>query len=60
MDSDITIHVPAEYFDALSDVISTGLQRAKINTITRNELIQWWEAESALATEHLSDISVKI
>ena len=43
--SDITVHLPAEYFDALSEVIQVGLQRAKIDSKTRTALVSWWRAE---------------
>lgn len=54
---DITIHLPAEHFLALSEVLSVGLQRAKIAPQTRKELMQWWEAEKAFIVEDLPSIS---
>jgi len=51
--SDITVTLPAEYFDALSVVISVGLHHAGINPLIRKELQAWWRAEKALIEEEL-------
>lgn len=55
MDSlgDISLMVPAEHFDALSDVIEMGLQRAKISQEERDALSSWWEAEKAMMSEEI-------
>lgn len=45
------IMIPAEYTDALLEIITTGLQRARINHLIRQELISWWEAEKELIME---------
>lgn len=50
---DITVHLPREYFDALSEVIFTGLQRAKISGETRNALRDWWTAEKEFVEEEM-------
>jgi hypothetical protein len=52
--SDITIHLPSEHFIDLSEVLSVGLQRAKIAPQTRKELMQWWEAEKDFIVEDLA------
>ena len=49
--SDITVTLPAEYFDALSVVVEVGLKHAGINPLIRNELRAWWKAESELIRE---------
>jgi len=49
--SDITVTLPAEYFDALSVVMEVGLKHAGINPLIRNELRAWWKAESELIRE---------
>lgn len=48
MDSgnDITVHLPAELFEALSVVLRTGLEEANIDELVREELKAWWQAES--------------
>ena len=53
--SDITLVLPAEYFDALSVVISTGLKHAGINPLIRNELRAWWVAEKEMIEEDIND-----
>jgi hypothetical protein len=55
--SDITVTLPAEYFDTLSVVISTGLKYAGINPLIRRELMAWWTAESEMIREDLNDNS---
>lgn len=57
MDSlgDISLMLPVEHFDALSDVIEMGLQRAKISQEERAALSSWWEAEKALMSEEILD-----
>lgn len=52
--SDITVNLPGELFDALSEVIRTGLQRAKINENSRRELVAWWSAEKDLIEDELN------
>lgn len=51
--ADITINLPAEHYDVLSEVILTGLKRAKISSETRRELRDWWEAEREFILEEL-------
>jgi hypothetical protein len=51
---DITVTLPAEYFDALSVVIATGLKQAGINPLIRNELRAWWTAEKEIIEEGLN------
>ena len=50
---DITIHLPAEHFITLSHVIREGIQRARLDSITRREISTWWEAESEFITDEL-------
>jgi hypothetical protein len=50
---DITLHLPAEHLPALSEVIHAGLQRAKLDNKTRNELMTWWEAEQEFLNEEI-------
>jgi hypothetical protein len=52
---DITVTLPAEYFDSLSAVISAGLKHAGINPLIRNELRAWWAAESEMILEELTE-----
>ena len=42
---DIAVNMPVEHLDALSEVIKTGLKRAKISPEARKNLSSWWEAE---------------
>lgn len=51
--SDITVTLPTEHFDALSAVISAGLNYAQITPQERSELRAWWTAESELIQEEL-------
>lgn len=53
--SDITISLPLEYFDALSEVIHVGLQRTKLDPIVRSELKAWWDAEKEIAKEQIDE-----
>jgi len=50
---DIVVHLPAEHFDALSEVIFSGLQRANIDPKTRNELRDWWTAEKEFIEDEI-------
>ena len=50
---DIVIHLPAEHFDALSEVFATGLQRANIDPYVRKELRDWWTAEKEFIEDDL-------
>lgn len=43
--NDISVHLPAEYFDVLSEVIATGLEKTKLKPHIRNALRDWWQAE---------------
>lgn len=52
---DITINLPAEYFDTLSEVIRIGLERAAINPLIRRELKSWWAAEKGLIQDELNN-----
>ena len=52
--SDITVHLPVEYFDSLSEVISTGLKYANIEESVREELKAWWQAESEYMRDELA------
>jgi len=52
---DITITLPAEYFDAQSAVFSAGLKHANIKAEARKELQAWWIAESELIGDTLED-----
>ena len=52
---DISINFPIEYFDALSEVISSGLQRAKLDPQVRKELIAWWNAEKEFIEDEISN-----
>lgn len=51
---DITVHLPGEHFEALSEVILEGLRRAKIDAQIRKELLAWWEAESDFIKDDLA------
>lgn len=51
---DVSLMLPAEHFDALSEVIEMGLQRAKISQEARQSLASWWEAEKALISDEIS------
>jgi hypothetical protein len=55
MDSlgDVRLHIPAEHFDDLSQVIEAGLQRAKISQEARKNLASWWEAEKSMIVEDI-------
>ena len=53
--SDITLSLPAEYFDTLSVVISIGLKHATINPKVRKELEAWWTAEKEFIESDLHD-----
>ena len=50
---DITVNLPRELFDALSEVIITGLQRSKIAEKDRRELTAWWAAERDIIVDEL-------
>jgi hypothetical protein len=52
--SDITVTLPAEYFDTLSVVMAIGLKHATINPLIRKELEAWWTAESEMIREELN------
>jgi hypothetical protein len=56
MDSlgDVSVLIPAEYFEAFSEVISAGLQRAKITQAERTNLVAWWEAEKAMMSDEIN------
>ena len=55
MDSpDITVHLPAEHFEALSEVLRTGIQRANIDPQIRKELRDWWEAEKEFIKDEIA------
>jgi hypothetical protein len=51
---DISINLPTEYLDALSEVILTGFQRAKIDPKVKKELIAWWNAEKEFIDNEIS------
>ncbi len=53
--SDITLSLPAEYFDTLSVVMSIGLKHATINPLIRKELEAWWTAEKELIEADLHE-----
>ncbi len=50
---DVTVHLPAEHFESLSEVILKGLDHAKIDPKVRRELKAWWEAERAFIEDGL-------
>jgi hypothetical protein len=52
--SDISVNLPAELLDSFSQVIHTGLQRAKIPQDERQNLSSWWEAEEEFLREELT------
>lgn len=52
-ESDVTVSLPAEYFDALSEVIAAGLKHAPIAPKLRHELQAWWSAEKELIEDSL-------
>lgn len=51
---DITIHLPSEYFEALSEVMASGLDHAHIPSPIRHQLKAWWEAESQFIRDDLN------
>jgi hypothetical protein len=51
--TDITLTLPAEYFDTLSVVIAIGLKHATINPMIRKELEAWWSVERELIESDL-------
>ena len=51
--NDITVHLPAELFEALSVVLRTGLKEANIEESVREELKAWWQAESEYMRDEL-------
>jgi hypothetical protein len=53
--SDITLSLPAEYFDILSVVMEVGLKNASIDSRIRRELMAWWTAEKEMIQESLND-----
>lgn len=53
--TDVTINLPIEYFDDLSEVIHVGLQRTKLDPIVRSELKAWWDAEKEIAKEQIDE-----
>lgn len=42
---DVVINLPSEYRDALAEVISVGIQKAKLPPKVKHELTAWWTAE---------------
>lgn len=52
--SDITLVLPAEYFDALSATVTAGLKHASIKPEVRKELQAWWNAEKEMIENELS------
>lgn len=50
---DITINLPAEYYDALLEVFAKGLKHAKIKREVRKELRDWWNAEREMIGEEM-------
>ena len=51
--------IPAEYSDALLEIITIGLQRARINPLIRQELISWGEVEKELIMESRNNSTEK-
>lgn len=51
---DVSVLIPAEYFEAFSKVISAGIQRAKITQEERTSLDAWWEAEKAMMADEIN------
>lgn len=43
---DVSLMLPAEHINDLLEVISIGLQRAKLSPQKRKELMAWWDVES--------------
>lgn len=41
----LTMNIPAEYYEDLAVVISSGLKHANIKPNVRKELRDWWTAE---------------
>lgn len=52
--TDITLSLPAEYFEALSEVMASGLDHAHIPSPIRHQLKAWWEAESQFIRDDLN------
>jgi hypothetical protein len=53
-DDSVAIYIPKEYFFQLSEVIRVGLQEAKISREARENLTGWWDAESELAQDDMT------
>lgn len=52
--SDIVIVLPVEYVETLLEAFSVGLQRVKVNSKTRKNLLAWWSVEKELIEEELN------
>jgi hypothetical protein len=48
---DAAVHLPIEYFAALSEVIRTGLNHANITQEEKTSLSSWWDAEEEFLRE---------
>jgi hypothetical protein len=42
---DVSLMLPSEHIEALMEVITVGLQRAKLSPKKRRELMAWWDVE---------------
>lgn len=50
---DITINLPAEYYDALLEVFTKGLKYAKISNDVKKDLSNWWNVEREIIGEEI-------
>ena len=52
-DSEVSVYIPTEYFDELSEIIRVGLKESKISREARENLTGWWDAESDFIQEEI-------
>lgn len=48
---DVTVNLPKELLDSLSEVLRVGLEKAKIPPDDRKQLTCWWDAEAEFIRE---------
>ena len=53
--TDITVNLPTEYLNTLSEVIRTGLLRAKLTAKEKEDLTDWWDAEQEFIRNKLGE-----
>ena len=52
---EITVYLPSEHFDALSEVMEVGLQKARIDHVTRKALVAWWDVEKSFIEDEINN-----